>query len=247
MTYCIRDQKAKEYPYVPNAASELVTHLLKSQLLMSPALWQLMFKELARALPIMQVDGLRKVYKIFTSLTVDPGVKKSAGSTRHYTARIIDHLITQPFGSTRPKPCDVTDFKERVYDKFIDDVTNVCVLKASEPSSTSCEKVDGLRKVYEIFTSLSVDPGMKKSAVDQLAIIHQGGQCSQRVGDSESVTKESSLIAVDGSRKVYEIFTSLSVDPGVKKSAVDQLAIILQVALLLSNDDRTCYETCTYG
>ncbi|WAR12018.1 hypothetical protein MAR_026198, partial [Mya arenaria] len=33
---------------------------------------------------------------------------------------------------------------------------------------------------------------------------------------------------VDGLRKVYEIFTSLSVDPGVKKSAVDQLAIILQ-------------------
>ncbi|WAR12086.1 RTTN-like protein, partial [Mya arenaria] len=49
-------------------------------------------------------------------------------------------------------------------------------------------------------------------------------------------------LQVDGLRKVYEIFTSLSVDPGVKKSAVDQLAIILQVALLLSNDDRTCYE-----
>ncbi|WAR12085.1 RTTN-like protein, partial [Mya arenaria] len=40
---------------VANAASELVTHLLKSQLLMSPALWQLMLKELARALPILQV------------------------------------------------------------------------------------------------------------------------------------------------------------------------------------------------
>ncbi|WAR12017.1 RTTN-like protein [Mya arenaria] len=39
---------------VANAASELVTHLLKSQLLMSPALWQLMLKELARALPILQ-------------------------------------------------------------------------------------------------------------------------------------------------------------------------------------------------
>ncbi|WAR12048.1 hypothetical protein MAR_026228, partial [Mya arenaria] len=66
-------------------------------------------------------------------------------------------------------------------------------------------------------------------------------------------------IRVDVLRKVYEIFTSLSVDPGVKKSAVDQFAIILQerhagippwlfihsekhLALLLSNDDRTCYE-----
>lgn len=29
-------------------------------------------------------------------------------------------------------------------------------------------------------------------------------------------------------RKVYEIFSSSSVDPSVKKSAVDQLAIILQ-------------------
>ena len=35
-------------------------------------------------------------------------------------------------------------------------------------------QVDGLRKVYEIFTSLSVDPGVKKSAIDQLAIILQG-------------------------------------------------------------------------
>ncbi|WAR12035.1 RTTN-like protein, partial [Mya arenaria] len=39
---------------VANAASELLTHLLKSQLLMSPALWQLILKELARALPILQ-------------------------------------------------------------------------------------------------------------------------------------------------------------------------------------------------
>lgn len=37
-----------------------------------------------------------------------------------------------------------------------------------------------------------------------------------------------SVLQVDGLRKVYEIFTSLSVDPGVKKSAIDQLAIILQ-------------------
>jgi len=42
------------------------------------------------------------------------------------------------------------------------------------------------------------------------------------------VTKLLNLLQVDGLRKVYEIFTSLSVDPGVKKSAVDQLAIILQ-------------------
>ncbi|WAR12090.1 RTTN-like protein, partial [Mya arenaria] len=42
------------YEIVANAASELVTHLLKSQLLMSPALWQLMLKELNRALPILQ-------------------------------------------------------------------------------------------------------------------------------------------------------------------------------------------------
>lgn len=35
-------------------------------------------------------------------------------------------------------------------------------------------QVDGLRKVFEIFKSDSVDPGVKKSAVDQLAIILQG-------------------------------------------------------------------------
>ena len=35
------------------------------------------------------------------------------------------------------------------------------------------EQIDGMRKVYEIFNSTSVDPSVKKSAVDQLAIILQ--------------------------------------------------------------------------
>ncbi|WAR12026.1 hypothetical protein MAR_026206 [Mya arenaria] len=40
--------------------------------------------------------------------------------------------------------------------------------------------VDGLRKVYEILTSLSVDPGVKKSAVDKLTIILQEHESRER-------------------------------------------------------------------
>ena len=42
---------------VSGTASDLMSHLLKSQLLMSPTLWQALLKELARSLPILQVGG----------------------------------------------------------------------------------------------------------------------------------------------------------------------------------------------
>ena len=45
---------------------------------------------------------------------------------------------------------------------------------------------------------------------------------------STEINSKRFILQVDGLRKVYEIFTSLTVDPGVKKSAIDQLAIILQ-------------------
>ncbi|WAR12034.1 hypothetical protein MAR_026214 [Mya arenaria] len=150
---------------------------------------------------LTRMDGLQKVYEIFTSLTVDPGVKTICrGPTCHYTARLahdtslnltlvrvtllfsndertcyevshilalllfdeqarhgmrdvvynavgtlvmgaiitvrsmkehpgqnlqhlpqtIEHLTEQSFRLSRQKPCEVIDFKEQVYDKFID-------------------------------------------------------------------------------------------------------------------------------
>ncbi|WAR12032.1 RTTN-like protein [Mya arenaria] len=95
---------------------------------------------------LTRMDGLQKVYKIFTSLLVDPGVKKSAGSTRHYTASRSQHyedhkarykklllqLLAHPIGKLRLG----------VFTAVLQCVkTNLSVLKASEPGSTSCEKV----------------------------------------------------------------------------------------------------------
>ncbi|WAR12036.1 hypothetical protein MAR_026216 [Mya arenaria] len=49
-----------------------------------------------------------------------------------------------------------------------------------EKSSSATRAVDGLRKVYEILTSLSVVPGVKKSAVDKLTIILQEHESRER-------------------------------------------------------------------
>ena len=48
----------------------------------------------------------------------------------------------------------------------------------SFPDAADCCKCvlqeDGLKQVYDIFTADPVDPGVKKSAADQLAIMLQG-------------------------------------------------------------------------
>ena len=41
---------------VSSTASDLVSHMLKSQLLMSPDMWQILLSTLLRALPVLQVS-----------------------------------------------------------------------------------------------------------------------------------------------------------------------------------------------
>ncbi|WAR12009.1 RTTN-like protein, partial [Mya arenaria] len=91
-------------------------------------------------------------------------------------------------------------------------------------------QVDGLRKVYEIFTSLSVDPGVKKSAVDQLAIILQVQHSAMQAYLPGCLSILRSIVHND-----YSLRHRLAHDTSLYLTLV-------RVALLLSNDDRTCYE-----
>ncbi|XP_052815197.1 rotatin-like isoform X2 [Mya arenaria] len=175
---------------VANAASELVTHLLKSQLLMSPALWQLMLKELARALPILQsyasvytVLGTSILAMLETKPSTSPseitqgeklwGTLRCMLSTdlkvRSEALKRLFWYLSNEEGGVRRLPI----FSEL----NVTDLANLLIVDTPRSLDNdlgrSVFQVDGLWKVYAIFTSLSVDPGMKKSAVDQLAIIYQ--------------------------------------------------------------------------
>ena len=62
-----------------------------------------------------------------------------------------------------------TALADSCYDYLINFMTMFCMMM----NFSFNQQTDGLRKVYDIFKSSSVDAGVKKSAVDQLAIILQ--------------------------------------------------------------------------
>ncbi|XP_052815215.1 rotatin-like isoform X2 [Mya arenaria] len=157
---------------------------------MSPALWQLMLKELARALPILQsyasvntVLGTSILAMLETKPSTSPseitrgeklrGTLRCMLSTdlkvRSEALKRLSWYLSNEEGGVRRLPI----FSEL----NVTDLANLLIVNTPRSVDNdlgrSVFQVDVLRKVYEIFTSLSVDPGVKKSAVDQFAIILQ--------------------------------------------------------------------------
>ncbi|KAL3860206.1 hypothetical protein ACJMK2_010362 [Sinanodonta woodiana] len=221
-------------PKVCGFASDVLVHLLRSQLLMSPAMWQSCLQTLLKGLPILQV---------FSKL-------------RSESLKRLSWFLSNEENSSKKLP---------VFSEL--DVTNLANIfivetprSVDEDLGRSVFQVDGLRKVYEIFTSLSVDPGVKKSAVDQLAIILQDPTLHtafRRDGGLEKIMEHIQLgIQKDGDSTTNNYVPYLPACITILRHLIHHdysqrhkfahdskiYYTLLRVALLNSKDQRTCYE-----
>ncbi|XP_052274853.1 rotatin-like isoform X2 [Dreissena polymorpha] len=262
---------------VSGVASDLVTHLLKSQLLMPADMWQRFMKELMRGLPILQsyaslntVLGTSILSMLDTTSSSRPGeltrTDKLRGTLRCMLSadikvrsealkRLSWYLSTED-GSSRKLPT----FSEL----DVSHLSNLLIVdtprSVDEDLGRSVFQVDGLRKVYEIFTTLSADPSVKKSAADQLAIILQDPSLHgafKKDGGVEKILEHIQLGTMkDGDSNMNSTMQYLPACMTILRHLVHndytlrhKLAhdaslylTLFRVGLLFSRDDRTCYE-----
>ncbi|BFZ19694.1 hypothetical protein BsWGS_22732 [Bradybaena similaris] len=171
-------------PKVRNCATESLHHLLKSQLLMSEGLWQEFILALLKLLPILQsyTDQSsplgRCLWNMLDPTTTThnlPLVEKMRGclrllyvsdkKLRTEAAQHVKWFLSNEQDSANKLPpvgeLDVSLMSNSLI------ISNSVAL--SEGTGRSLFTVEGMRQVYDIFISCPVDPGVKKSAGDQLA------------------------------------------------------------------------------
>ncbi|KAL4234763.1 hypothetical protein ACF0H5_006405 [Mactra antiquata] len=262
---------------VSSLASDIMSHLLKSQLLMTPELWQMFLQALMSSLPILQsysgpttVLGTTILSMLETRSTESPNeltrIEKFRGTLRCLLSsdikvrsdalRRLPWYITNETNSSKKLPVFSELDVSNLANLFIVDTPR----SVEDELGRSVFQVDGLRKVYEIFTSLSVDPSVKKSAVDQLAIILQDPalhSAFKKDGGLEKILEHLQLgVLKDGDSITnnymqyisgcitvlrylvhhdYALRHKLAQDPSMYYT-------LLRVALLHHHDDRTCYE-----
>ncbi|KAK3086250.1 hypothetical protein FSP39_015771, partial [Pinctada imbricata] len=261
---------------VSKLATDVLCHILDSQLLMSEELWAELMANLLKSLPILQTytDMGSPLGKCLLMLT-DPQAKYNSGMlpqserlrgtlrlmfssdvrVRAEALKRIAWLMSNEEGSTSKLPVfaslDVTN------------LTNVFIMETprsvDDDLGRSVFQTDGLRKVYDIFKSSSVDIGVKKSAVDQLAIIledHNLHAAFKAENGLNTVLNHIKAGLVKQEDSVNENISYLPActsivrqlihhDYSLRHKLAQDTEIymnLLRVAFLLQKDDRTCYE-----
>ncbi|XP_041375404.1 rotatin-like [Gigantopelta aegis] len=173
---------------IATLAGDIMLTLLQGQLLMTEALWQEFTNSLLKSLPILQsysdsttILGKRIRNQLDPVSTVDnlPLLEKLRGCLRLMFSCDVkvrtDALLQLSWFLSNESS---SDKKIPVFaDLDLTSLANVFVMEmphvVDEDFTRSVFKDNSVKQVYEIFTSKPVDPGVKKSAVDQLAIMMQ--------------------------------------------------------------------------
>ncbi|XP_060080267.1 rotatin-like [Ylistrum balloti] len=262
---------------VAKTAADLMCYLLNSSLMMTSHLWNEFMDSLLRPLPVLQsyCDQETSLGKCLLTMS-DPQITKSHSSlssleklratlrhmfssdvrTRAEALKRVAWFLSNEKDSTKKLPVfselDVTN------------LTNIFVMETprsvDDDLGRSVFQIDGLRKVNEIFKSMSVDPGVKKSAADQLAIIlqdHNLHSAFKRDGGLESVLEHLKLAILrdQGPSKIdYLPYLNACVtilrylihhDYTLRhRLATDQeiYTCLIRAAFINQRDERTCYE-----
>ncbi|XP_070189691.1 rotatin-like isoform X1 [Littorina saxatilis] len=173
---------------VSNLAMELLFHLLQSHLLLGDILWGELMSSLLKSLPILHSYTDMKTRfgrRVWTML--DPTVASDslclldklrgnlrlmfsaeAGLRDEAVKRLCWFLANESGGSGRLPNSGQLDPRQ-LPSLFIMETQHFL----DEDNTRSVFQVDGLKQVYNIFTADPVDPGVKKSAADQMAIMLQ--------------------------------------------------------------------------
>ncbi|KAJ8303020.1 hypothetical protein KUTeg_019416 [Tegillarca granosa] len=175
---------------VSSAANLLIHHVLESQLLMTSELWQEFLTCLLKTLSVLQsyADIDSDLGQTILSM-LEPQNKSDTGVLPHLeklrgTLRLMFCSDVRTRAEALKRLAWFLSNEENSNNKLpvfssldVTNLTNIFVMETprsvDEDLGRSVFQIDGLRKVFEIFTSTSVDPSVKKSAVDQLAIILQ--------------------------------------------------------------------------
>ncbi|XP_056009232.1 rotatin-like isoform X2 [Ostrea edulis] len=261
---------------VSQMGTEIICHILDGQLLMTEDLWKEAQTSLMRSLPVLQtyVDLGTKLGSSLLAMT-DPTEGQTEGGLVYLEK--LRGCIRMMFSTdirTRAEALkrlawflsNERDSNEKLPIFASLDVTNLTSIfvvelqrSLDEDLGRSVFQIDGLRKVYEIFNSSSVDPSVKKSAVDQLAIILQDHNLHapfKAEGGVETILKHLKLGLVRNDNVQSENLHYLPACAAILRSLVhydyrlrhkfardqEMYLILLRVAFLHQRDERTCYE-----
>ncbi|XP_046578265.1 LOW QUALITY PROTEIN: rotatin-like [Haliotis rubra] len=175
-------------PQVATAAGDLTLTLLQGQLLMTDSLWQEFTTALTKSQSVLQsyadsgtVLGKRLKTMLDPVSTADnlPLIEKFRGTLRHMFSADMK-LRAESLRQLAWFLSNETDSSNKIPTFSELDVSNLANVFITEtPRSLdpdpgrSIFQVSDLHQVYGIFSSKPVDPGVKKSAVDQLAVMLQ--------------------------------------------------------------------------
>ncbi|XP_062593037.1 rotatin-like isoform X3 [Saccostrea cucullata] len=260
---------------VSQTGTEIICHILDGQLLMTEDLWREALNSLMRPLPVLQtyVDMGTKLGSSLLAM-MDPAESESEGGLTYLEKlrgciRIMFSTDIRARAEALKRLAwflsNERDSNEKLPVFASLDVTNLTSIfvmelqhSLDEDLGRSVFQIDGLRKVYEIFVSSSVDPSVRKSAVDQLAIILQDHNLHtpfKAEGGVETILKHLKLGLVR-SEAQNENLHYLPACVAILRSLVhydyklrhklardqEMYLILLRVAFLHQRDERTCYE-----
>lgn len=262
---------------VSKTANDLVCHLLDSQLFMTEELWEEFLTSLHKSIPLIQsyADSDSTLGKCIMSMT-DPLISSCPGQLPYLeklrgTLRVMFSSDIRCRAEALKRLAwflsseDNSQHKQPSFSTLdVANLTNIFIMETQrsldDDFGRSVFQVDGLRKVYEIFKSDSVDPGVKKSAVDQLAIIlhdHNLHSPFKNDGGVEEVRKYIKLgIMKPEENSVNENLPYVPACVTILRYLVhhdyvlrhklahdaDIYLNLLRVAFLHQNDERICYE-----
>ncbi|XP_078335545.1 rotatin-like [Crassostrea virginica] len=263
-------------PKVSQTGTDIICHILDAQLLMTEDLWKEALSSLMKSLPVLQtyVDMGSKLGSTLLAM-IDPTEAQSEGGLV-YLEKLRGCLRMMFSTDVRARAealkrlawflSNEHDSNEKLPIFASLDVTNLTSIFIMEPQRSLDEdlgrsvfQIDGMRKVYEIFNSTSVDPSVKKSAVDQLAIILQDHNLHapfKAEGGVETVLKHLKLGLSRRDDVQSEFLYYLPACAAILRSLIhydyklrhklareqDIYLVLLRVAFLHQRDERTRYE-----
>ncbi|XP_062376734.1 rotatin isoform X2 [Sardina pilchardus] len=186
-TFGLQDQAGK----VKSAAKDILLYLLKGRLMMTAATWSKLNEALYPVIPVLQSyagsdDALGNCILLISEPSGEAGVGMSSHAaklraalrllfSKHQAVRAaaVQHLIphlTGAEGASSSRPALESSVMSQLPSLYL---LSQAVDLRLDTTDKSFLKVDSVNKLYNIFTSETVDLVLRRSAVEQLVVILQ--------------------------------------------------------------------------
>ncbi|XP_041923203.1 rotatin isoform X1 [Alosa sapidissima] len=186
-TFGLQDQAGK----VKSAAKDILLYLLKGRLMMTAATWSKLNEALYPVIPVLQSyagsdDALGNCILLISEPSGEASVGMSSHAaklraalrllfSKHQAARAaaVQHLIphlTGADGASSSRPALESSAMSQLPSLYL---LSLAVDLRLDTTDKSFLKVDSVNKLYNIFTSETVDLVLRRSAVEQLVVILQ--------------------------------------------------------------------------